>query len=297
MADAKTEAEHRNSADSRPYPHKRRRLAMIIVLIVVVFVLLMVWGLSNDIQIGVYSISSPKVTEAVRLVCISDLHSCDYGPGQRQLTELIDSQSPHAVLLSGDIVDKRLPEQKAWELVEALIPLYPCYYVIGNHECWDGEADRIKERMADYGVTVLAGAGAQLSAGGQTLAIWGVDDPAGGAEQFAHQLAACADELRQEQFNLLLCHRPERADEYAVAGYDLAVTGHAHGGQWRIPFTKQGLIAPDQGLFPKYSGGKYELGAGWMIVSRGLAKESTSIPRLFNPPELVVIDIVPGGGP
>ena len=74
-------------------------------------------------------------------------------------------------------------------------------------------------------------------------------------------------------------------------GYDLILCGHAHGGQWRLPGLPGGLLAPDEGLFPKYSGGRYDMGGTVLIVSRGLARESTRVPRLYNPPELVIVEI------
>ena len=96
----------------------------------------------------------------------------------------------------------------------------------------------------------------------------------------------------EESFNLLLIHAPDNFEDYARLGFDLVLCGHTHGGQWRIPGLLNGIYAPGQGLFPKYAGGLYEKDGTTMIVSRGLAKESTYIPRIFNRPELVIIDIV-----
>jgi predicted MPP superfamily phosphohydrolase len=92
-------------------------------------------------------------------------------------------------------------------------------------------------------------------------------------------------------YSILLAHRPEHIDQYLNYGFDLVLSGHSHGGQWRIPFILNGLYAPDQGFFPKYAGGKYEHGSTIHIVGRGLSKNSTRIPRIFNPPELVIIEL------
>ena len=96
----------------------------------------------------------------------------------------------------------------------------------------------------------------------------------------------------EESFNILLIHRPENFEHYADLGFDLVLAGHAHGGQWRIPGLLNGLYCPGEGLFPKYAGGLYQIDGTTMIVSRGLAKESNFVPRIFNRPELVIIDIV-----
>ena len=91
---------------------------------------------------------------------------------------------------------------------------------------------------------------------------------------------------------ILLSHHPEYYPRYLEGrNIDLIFSGHAHGGQWRIPFVLNGLYAPDQGLFPKYAGGKYEKDGSVMIVSRGLARETTPVPRIFNRPEIVIVNI------
>ena len=93
---------------------------------------------------------------------------------------------------------------------------------------------------------------------------------------------------------MLLCHFPEDIDYYRSFGkFDLILSGHAHGGQWRLPFSQNGLFSPGEGLFPKYSGGRFDFDDCTMIVSRGLARIKTVIPRIFNNPELVVIDLLP----
>ena len=108
-------------------------------------------------------------------------------------------------------------------------------------------------------------------------------------QAFNRHLDAVKAQAKKDHFTVLLSHRPELFENYVSRAFDLVLCGHAHGGQWRIPGVLNGLYAPQQGLFPLYAGGKYEKGSTTMIVSRGLAKETTPIPRIFNPPELVVV--------
>ena len=108
---------------------------------------------------------------------------------------------------------------------------------------------------------------------------------------FDQQLDALKAQAQEANFTILLTHRPELFERYVARGFDLVLCGHAHGGQWRIPGVLNGLLAPNQGLFPPYAGGRYERGNTTMIVSRGLAKETTFVPRILNPPELVVVTI------
>ena len=253
-------------------------------------------GLDGELTVRSYTVESGKVTAPVRLAVLTDLHACDYGEGQRELLDAVAAQAPDLVLLAGDIVDDepRMPEARALETVAALAEGWPVYYVTGNHEFWSGRPEEIKAEIRAAGAVVLEGQALPVTAAGQTLLIAGVDDPAAGEEEWRAQLEAASTAADGAAFSVLLSHRPERAEDYAGLGFDLVLSGHAHGGQWRIPGLINGLLAPNQGLFPKYAGGMYDLGGGTaMIVSRGLARESTRVPRLYNPPELVIVDVTP----
>lgn len=253
-------------------------------------------GLDGGLTVRSYTVESGKVTAPVRLAVLTDLHACAYGEDQRELLDAVAAQAPDLVLLVGDIVDDepRMPEARALETVAALAEDWPVYYVTGNHEFWSGRPEEIKAEIRAAGAVVLEGQTLPVTAAGQPLLIAGVDDPAAGEEIWRAQLSRAAAGLDGAAFSVLLSHRPERAEEYAGLGFDLVLAGHAHGGQWRIPGLINGLIAPNQGLFPQYAGGAYDLGGGTaMIVSRGLARESTRVPRLYNPPELVVVDVAP----
>ena len=248
-------------------------------------------AMDDRLKIQTYALKSEKLAGHIRVVLLTDLHSCVYGEGQRELLDAVEAQHPDVVLLGGDIVDDELAPEPALTAVKALAAAYPVYYVTGNHECWSGAAEAIRAELASYGVTVLTGACDTVLFQGQPVNLCGVDDPAVGEEAWKVQLERCAHQADPAYFTLLLTHRPERVAAYRAYPFDLILAGHAHGGQWRAPGLLNGLLAPDQGLFPAYAGGEYAVGEGTMIVSRGLARESTRVPRLFNPPELVVIDL------
>lgn len=252
-------------------------------------------GLDSRPVVRRYEVASGKLTGRVRLVFLSDLHSCDYGPGQSELLELVEEARPDLVLLGGDWVDDemdRLPPERAYAAARVLAERWPTYYVTGNHEIWSGQAAEIKAALAALGVAVLSGEQAAVQVRGQPIQICGLDDPAAGESAWREELEAAGRAREEAAFTVLLTHRPERIGDYG--GFDLALAGHAHGGQWRVPGLVNGLLAPDQGLFPAYAGGAYPVeGGGTMIVSRGLARESTRAPRFYNPPEVVAVELVP----
>ena len=201
-------------------------------------------------------------------------------------------------MLFRSICDDVIPDDNVIFLLEGIADRYPCYYVTGNHEYWSGRIDNILELFRSYGVTVLDGSCDMPELKEQKITICGITDPDAvlytkDALDTKTQLDALSAAVDSGQYTILLAHRPERIDMYRQYPFDLILAGHAHGGQWRLPGIVNGVFAPDQGLFPGYAGGIYRLPDTIMVVSRGLARESTRVPRIFNPPELVIVTLAP----
>ncbi|RRD96124.1 metallophosphoesterase [Clostridiales bacterium COT073_COT-073] len=238
-----------------------------------------------------YEVKSNKIEQEITIGLIADLHSCDYGPNQITLTDAIEQTKPDFLLLAGDIIDDDMPEQKAIEFLDWAGKNYPSYYVTGNHEYWTKQIERMRQIVRQAGVTVLEGETLALDINGQTIDLSGINDTE--EKWWPKELEQAAASRHNDVFSILLSHRPEQIENYLPHQYDLITVGHAHGGQWRIPGLLNGLLAPNQGLFPRYAGGRYDFEKSVMIVSRGLARESTRIPRIFNRPEYVVIRVLP----
>lgn len=257
----------------------------------------------QGLAVRTYTEKTDKVKDTVRLMVIADLHSTLYGSEQSRLADAVCKQAPDALLFVGDIADDKVPHDGTKQLFARVGRKYPCFYVAGNHEFRSGKVEDIKEMIRAYGVTVLAGNTEALEVRGQKIRLCGVDDPVVSKtapplesrmeDMWTAQFNACSREVKDGCYSVLLTHRPERVGNYRGSGFDLVVAGHAHGGQVRIPGILNGLFAPNQGLFPKYAGGRYELAGTVLIVSRGLCKNWR--PRVFNPPELVVVNIEPAG--
>lgn len=271
-----------------------------------VLILLLLPGFYAGLTVRHYTIESDKITHSVRLAVLSDHHSCRYGKEQQKLLDAVAAEEPDAILLPGDIFDDKRPNTETEYLLRGLADRYPCYYVTGNHEYWASE-EAFQEKMAlleKYGVRILKAEADTVSLNGETMVIAGVDDPdkalafkrrrgqTESAGTLQEELSALDASLDEAHFSVLLSHRPELFPLYRDTDFDLVVSGHAHGGQWRIPGILNGLYAPHQGFFPKYAGGRYDENGTTMIVSRGLARESTIVPRFCNPPELVIIDVI-----
>ena len=251
-------------------------------------------GINYNLAVRQYTVRSGKVSESVRIVQISDLHCCEYGERQAELLEAIASLKPDVLAVTGDIYESIGEQAAADELMEGISRKYSCFYVTGNHECRNGQSDAICDKLSRLGITVLRGESKTVSVNGEEICISGIDDLNGltkedlGKER--DEILSSADE---KHFNVLLGHRPDFYDYFKdKLTFDLILCGHLHGGQWRLPGIINGFVSPDMTLFPKFAGGKYQLGDTAIIVSRGLEnKGRQNIPRIFNRPELVCIDI------
>lgn len=259
------------------------------ILIALCALALLLFALDLRLKTVYYRVETEKLEGGLRVALITDLHSCRYGKGQKNLIAAIDAAAPELILLGGDFFSDEPPGEAALELLDYVTAAYPCYYVTGNHEKGRG-ATALVALMKARGVTVLRGEGVRYTKDGVDLDIYGLDDPQGG-KSLASQLELLEDGLDESRFSLLLSHRPEAVELYNRYGFDLILTGHAHGGQVRLPGLINGVYAPNQGWFPRYAGGLYKLERGTMIVSRGLGKFVPLFPRVFNRPELVIVDI------
>lgn len=264
--------------------------------VLAILVVLTLIALDERLTLRTYTVASPKLTAEVRLAVVTDFHSSDNAD---DVVAMVASCAPDAVLMVGDMFDDdtaNRPTERTLSLMRQLSALYPCYYVSGNHEAWTGEMDALYQQTEEAGVTVLRMSSGVLTVRGQRIALCGVPDPYemvfSGAPDTEEQLRQALEDVDSADFTVLLAHRPEMLAKYAQFPLDLVVSGHAHGGQVRIPGVLNGLYAPNQGWFPKLAGGAYTQDGTTLIVSRGLAVR-TRLPRIFNRPEVVLVRCVP----
>lgn len=264
--------------------------------VLAILVALALIALDERLILRTYTVASPKLTAEVRLAVVTDFHSSDNAD---DVVAMVASCAPDAVLMVGDMFDddtQNRPTERTLSLMRQLSAQYPCYYVSGNHEAWTGEMDALYQQTEEAGVKVLRMSSGVLTVRGQRIALCGIPDPYemvfSGAPDTEEQLRQALEDVDSADFTVLLAHRPELLAKYAQFPLDLVVSGHAHGGQVRIPGVLNGLYAPNQGWFPKLAGGAYTQDGTTLIVSRGLAVR-TRLPRIFNRPEVVLVRCVP----
>lgn len=275
---------------------KRRVIVLIIAAVLVLALLIwLLWANSSPAatQVTVASGALTEAFEGFKIAHVSDLHNAVFGRKNEKLLSLIRAAKPDIIAITGDLIDSRHTDiDSALAFVEAAAEIAPVYYVTGNHES-RLDFDEIEPRLIAAGARVLRNEAEDIGRGGERIRLAGIDDPSfirtgGTAEERA------AAELEQlgdggGTFTVLLAHRPELVEVYAEYGAGLVLSGHAHGGQVRLPLLG-GLYAPGQGLLPEYDSGLYSLGETQMVVSRGLGNSVAPL-RVNNRPELVVVTL------
>lgn len=250
--------------------------------VLVIIVLLYAWGFA--LKPVNYSVESEKIN-GLKIVFISDLHNCFFGwKDQSGIFKKIEKSKPDLVLFGGDVIDGWGGTENSLRLMKMVAEEYPCAYTAGNHEEMRDDEEEFFEEVRKLDIPVMNGDYTEFDINNQKIRVYGVIDA------YENLSAINTDD---EYYNILLLHQPEQFVQY-TKNFDMILSGHAHGGQWRIPFIlEQGTYAPDQGLFPDYTTGQYQYGNCTHIISRGLAKplRMIFIPRIFNRPELSVIDI------
>ncbi|MBQ4561723.1 MAG: metallophosphoesterase [Clostridia bacterium] len=250
-------------------------------------------GLDNSLTLREYTFKTDKLSTPVKIAFVSDHHGSEFGEDNCELMEMINKAEPDVVLLGGDMFDKEEYIEIEKDFIGQLTKKYTVYGVLGNHAYkMDGySADDIRKIYAELGVELLTEDCAVLELNGEKINVCGMDVYPEN-EGFDGRIDKALSEADKDAYTVMIYHRPDKWENFTNKGIDLMLSGHTHGGQWIVPGVFNGIIAPNQGFFPKYAGGLYEFEDGMsMIVSRGLALKNTIVPRVYNPPELVVITI------
>ena len=270
----------------RKIPHKKIIILILIIIILIPFCLYQ----NKHLVITTYTYESEKLgadLDGYRIVQISDLHNAEFGKENKKLLETIRSCSPDIIIITGDLVDSNHTNvERAVAFVKEAVKIAPVYYVTGNHEYWldPSENEQMMQGILAAGAYDLDDEAVRIEKGDSSFLLVGLDDQ--------HLSDETLKNLLQEQKNelsIVLAHEPQYLQNYANAEADLVLTGHAHGGQIRLPFVG-GIVAPDQGFLPEYTSGQYNSADTEMIVSRGLGNSIIPV-RLFNYPEVVCVEL------
>lgn len=277
---------------------KTRALLVAMLLLVSALAAWVAWA-NKAVELNRYTISSdrlPKALDGLHIAQVSDLHNTEIGKDNETLLGILKEADPDLIAITGDLIDSRNTNlEVALAFAQEAGKIAPCYYIPGNHEARVPEYEELKAGLRERGITVLENEKIHLEREGESLSLVGVKDPGfstdylfGDAETVMRE---CLQELveEKEEFTILLSHRPELFETYVDAQVDLVLSGHAHGGQFRLPWIG-GLIAPNQGLFPKYDSGLYREGNTAMLVSRGVGNSIIPL-RFNNRPEVILVEL------
>lgn len=246
-------------------------------------------------EYAIESVDLPKNFDGFKIVHLSDLHNTEFGNDNEKLLKIIKEQKPDAVFVTGDTIDGFYTNiQIPIELFKEILKICDVYFVVGNHE------SRVNiniytefiDTLTEIGVIVLKDSCALIEKGEEKIQVIGLNDAseykAAYNSDYTVKITETINNLDDESFfSILLSHHPELFPEYKNTDIDLVFSGHAHGGQFRLPFIG-GIIAPEQGLFPEFDAGVFNENNTTMIVSRGLGNSIIPV-RINNSPEVVVV--------
>ena len=276
---------------------KKRKWLLLLVGIIMLLIWI-VWG-NSALELNEYYIKSDKIPEAFsgfRIVHISDFHNAEIGEDNVKLIRMIEQAEPDIIVITGDIIDSyRTDIDVSLQFIEKVVQIAPCYYVTGNHEARFSKEvySDFEKKMEYYGVNVLHNKIVFLERDEMYICLGGLDDPTF-AQRYSKKVQnKISDQITElfaeEGYKILLSHRPDFYQDYVKADVDLVFSGHAHGGQVRIPLIG-GIVAPNQGFFPEYDAGLFVEENTQMFVSRGIGNSLCPI-RFNNRPEVIVVEL------
>ncbi|MBQ7031323.1 MAG: metallophosphoesterase [Bacilli bacterium] len=237
----------------------------------------------------------PKSFNNYRIIQISDFHNTISKKLTNQLVEEITREEPNIIVITGDLIDSRRTNvDVAINFLGKIKDIAPIYYVSGNHESRISEYETLKKEMNDLGINLLDNEVIEIQKKDDIINLIGIDDPSFSNTIEVDDCEIIEDQIKsvnydEDFYTILLSHRPEVFKTYVNENINLIFSGHAHGGQIRLPFIG-GIFVPNQGFFPKYTSGKYEEKNTTMIVSRGIGNSLFPF-RINNRPELIVVEL------
>ncbi len=280
---------------------RKKKTLITLGIIFILLIALTVWIIYDNkaVDITSFTIKSDKLPnsfDGYRIAQISDLHNAVFGEDNEKIIDLLKEAKPDIVVITGDMLDSRRPGyENSLNFAKKCAKIFSCYFVTGNHEKQGKGYLDLKSKMTQSGVVVLEDKYIELKRDNQTINLFGINDPLFKTSQFNGNTKNVTTKrlnsftFKPDEFNILLSHRPEYFQLYTEYNIDLVLSGHAHGGQFRIPFIG-GLFSPNQGLFPKYTSGVYTKNSTNMIVSRGIGPSVVHF-RINNRPEIVLVEL------
>ncbi len=278
----------------------KKVMIIILAIMAVIVILLFANGVycDNNIKVTSYTVKNTKSDAKLRFVMVSDLHNKEFGENNCDLIELVKAQSPDFIAVCGDMIVRGNPDTSVMKSVlSQLSSIAPTYCCLGNHELDMEDEIDFSSEINPTGAILLDNKSVEFQKDNQTVLIGGLSDypyydfeyPDYDTPERYFWDEFCS--RSEKQFSILLHHQPEYiADNAPESNIDIIACGHTHGGQIQIPFLG-GLVAPNQGLFPKYDKGEYDLGNTKMIVCTGLGN-NVFIPRINNQVEICTVDVI-----
>lgn len=265
-----------------------------------ILIILFLYYQNNKIDITNYNLNSKDVTDNIKLIQLSDLHSKPF----HKVIDILETSKPDIILITGDYINDRCKnKEKMIEFGKKLVSIAPVYYITGNHERRLDHFESLMNDLKSIGFNVLLNELACITVKSTTINILGLDENQANFDDYKARkngtfkykdMSPYFQKLKNtDGFKIVLSHFPEnfemvKENNYAQYDFDLQFSGHAHGGQFILPFIGP-VFSPGQGIHPKFARGSFGTRPK-LIVSRGLGNAEFPF-RLFNHPEIIIVHL------
>lgn len=284
----------RKTTLAKPRNNRKQIIARSLFLMFFLAFLTNLYASNSFVKVTRYTMESDKIHTPVRLAVISDLHSKKFSDNNNKLYREIAQSKPDLILMPGDMISKSHTCQEdvdyLMNFIKTLDDIAPVYYSLGNHEKSHRLLFNIKFAANQAGATVLEEDYRDIIINGNNLRLFGLSYYRSWDNKVNRFISDCL-QTDDDVFSVLLCHNPEfylwGIKHYPV---DLTVSGHTHGGMVNIPLLGA-VYAPEQGWFPDYAAGFYREENGYLAVTTGLGSSPEYFPRVFNRPQIMIIDV------
>ena len=274
---------------------RKKLLFAVYALLALMALALLLYQGNTELECNTYTVASQRLPDAFdgyRIALVSDLHNTQTGSLTEDLLDMLRQAEPDMIAITGDLIDYyQTKPQISLAFVAEAVKIAPCYFVSGNHEARYSGYGTFRSELENLGVQVLADTRLFLEKDGDSVLLIGIEDTYPVDLEENAVLDGKLQWLVREAdpYTVVLSHRPVTVEVFASHGVDLVLSGHMHGGQFRLPFIG-GIYTPSTGFFPEYDAGLYTKGETYLIVSRGIGNSIFPL-RVNNPPELIIVQL------
>lgn len=269
---------------------KKKQIIIYISLLFVLLVGFKAYYDTNFFKVNQVAFETNKMPDrsSLMILQLSDIHNKVFGDENKKTLNKIENLNADIIVITGDLIDRKTDDfTDMFALVEELTSLNEnVYFISGNHEWGNPDTEAFFSGLEERNVIMLDNSHTTITLNNVTINLVGVGD----SSTEHDNLEIALEGLDPDHYTVLLSHTPDTSNSFIESPVDLALSGHTHGGQVRLPFIGS-IVAPDQGFFPTFDKGIFNRGDGkYLYIDSGLGTSILPI-RFLNQSQMSMITV------